>query len=888
MDNLRAVARMFFRYTSPMEVLNGSAGYNRVEDDNLLMLSNAYLPAYSNDEIKNMFHFLCNEFEWQNNRMRGEEMGHRSDQINVFDALFVLGDAMLIEEDGIPKCRYEHLLRWRETTLFLDEDLLVTSFLAYRDHDYGERKRSFFWKPVIGHNNWALNRMMEKGVAENHFHLKGSAPLFHLSWINMMNHVCIPEFYKALEKYDKRRLNYDRISRVSAPEQSLKTMYMQAVLIRLYLFTEIMEIKRPEWIERYDIVRLLSDPYEIECHLSDIQHWIDLLVEKVSFLKYDYAICKPWLWKNAEHGLNEVITGERWLLYEIFKRIYQRGEFLEEYGNLFYMYVIIKNNIRGELVQSNKNVGFDNFMLYQDRKEEFIENTRLEKVYTKMAIRDTIENQHIVRLEARITPRTDDYENKKYINKLDSWITEGCTPKEKDLLLKKYFYVFHFVKSPEKESSFKERDYRHYLIRNKIRNQAIGIARFRKNYPTEAERVKGIDACSPEIGCRPEVFAHAFRFLREHMVHEYIEEENKYVRLTDLKVTYHVGEDFLDIIDGMRAIDEAICFLNLRCGDRLGHALAVGVDVHEWYESKSMCILTSQMDYLDNLVWLYAKIRQFHLTDCEDAVKFIEKRYDEYFRTVYLNNMSAEYFDFVMDDAAEYFDKKEIPNHYLNRQHQFSLNTYYDSWKLRGDNPEFYRKGYFRIDGRLLSDWDHFGVNKIFPDNYQIRYNPEAAFLYHLYHFNPGVKTEGNKKVEIKVNPCIVKAAERVQKKMQEMIAKRGIGIETNPSSNYMIGSFKRYDKHPITTWYNHDLTNDPILLEQCPQIPVSINTDDQGVFSTYIENEYALMALALEKAVDKEGKRVYNRTMVYHWLDRIREMGIEQSFAPLERSEWI
>ena len=121
-----------------------------------------------------------------------------------------------------------------------------------------------------------------------------------------------------------------------------------------------------------------------------------------------------------------------------------------------------------------------------------------------------------------------------------------------------------------------------------------------------------------------------------------------------------------------------------------------------------------------------------------------------------------------------------------------------------------------------LSDWDRFGVNKVFPDNYQIRYNPEASFLYHLYHFNPGVKCEGNKKIEIKINPCIVKAAEAVQEKMQEMLAKKGIGIEANPSSNYMIGSFKRYDKHPITKWYNNGLTNDPLLLEQCAQIPVS------------------------------------------------------------------
>lgn len=887
MDNLRAVARMFFRHTSPVDVLNGVVGYNRMEDDNLFMLSNAYLPEYSNNEIKNMFHFLCGEFEWQNNRMRGEEQGHRSEQINVFDVLFVLGDAMLIEEDGIPKCRYENLLRWRETTLFLDEDLLVTSFLAYRDFHYVERKRSFFWKPVIGHNNWALNRMMEKGVAENHFHLKGSAPLFHLSWINMMNHVCIPEFYEALGNYDKRRLNLDRIFQVNVPMVSLKTMYMQAALIRIYLFADIMKLEIPAWLNNNDILELLSDPYKLECYLSDIQHYIDLLIETVSFSEYDYAICKPWLYKNADHGLNEVITGERWFLYEIFRRIYRRDEYLEMFGDLFYMYIIIKNNIRGELVQSNQNVGFDNFMLYQDRKEKFIEKTAMEKVYTKMAVRDTIENQHIVRLEARITPRKNDYDNKVYIDKRDSWITEDCTPEEKEALLRKYFYVFHFVKRQEKEDSLKEQEHRHYVLRKDIQEEAIGIARFRKKYPAEAARVKGIDACASEIGCRPEVFGHAFRFLREQMIHEYIEEENRYIRLSDLKITYHVGEDFLDIIDGMRAIDEAICFLNLRCGDRLGHALAVGVDVQEWYEAKSMNILISQMDYLDNLVWIYAKIRQFQLTDCEAAVKFIEKRYDEYFRTIYLNNMSAEYFESVMDNAAKYFDKKEIPNHYINRQHQFSLNTYYDSWKLRGDNPEFYRQGYFRIDDLPLSDWDRFGVNKVFPDNYQIRYNPEASFLYHLYHFNPGVKCEGNKKIEIKINPCIVKAAEAVQEKMQEMLAKKGIGIEANPSSNYMIGSFKRYDKHPITKWYNNGLTNDPLLLEQCAQIPVSINTGDQGVFSTYIENEYALMALSMEKAVDKDGKHMYNRTMIYQWLDRIREMGIEQSFSPLERMEW-
>ena len=35
----------------------------------------------------------------------------------------------------------------------------------------------------------------------------------------------------------------------------------------------------------------------------------------------------------------------------------------------------------------------------------------------------------------------------------------------------------------------------------------------------------------------------------------------------------------------------------------------------------------------------------------------------------------------------------------------------------------------------------------------------------------------------------------------------------------------------------------------------VSINTDDQGVFDIKLENEYALIARALEKQVDKNGK---------------------------------
>jgi len=75
------------------------------------------------------------------------------------------------------------------------------------------------------------------------------------------------------------------------------------------------------------------------------------------------------------------------------------------------------------------------------------------------------------------------------------------------------------------------------------------------------------------------------------------------------------------------------------------------------------------------------------------------------------------------------------------------------------------------------------------------------------------------------------------------------------------------------------DLTYDNEALHNCPQLMVSINTDDQGVFNTYLENEYAYMAKALEKAKDKDGKLLYNSSMIHDWLERVRQMGLEMSF---------
>lgn len=115
---------------------------------------------------------------------------------------------------------------------------------------------------------------------------------------------------------------------------------------------------------------------------------------------------------------------------------------------------------------------------------------------------------------------------------------------------------------------------------------------------------------------------------------------------------------------------------------------------------------------------------------------------------------------------------------------------------------------------------------------------------------------------------------------MQMDIGRKGIGIETNPSSNCMIGTFREYAKHPILNFYNKSIEGNAERVQECAQLTVSINTDDQGVFSTSLENEYAMMAFAMEKAKDKNGNYLYQRSGIYKWLDDIRVMGNEQSFG--------
>lgn len=115
---------------------------------------------------------------------------------------------------------------------------------------------------------------------------------------------------------------------------------------------------------------------------------------------------------------------------------------------------------------------------------------------------------------------------------------------------------------------------------------------------------------------------------------------------------------------------------------------------------------------------------------------------------------------------------------------------------------------------------------------------------------------------------------EAIQEQLLCKIEKKRVAIECNPSSNFKIGEIIRYDEHPILKFFNYGLST-PYPRHD---IAVSINTDDQGVFSTSLEREYSLVALAMER-IQSEGFNNSPRQII-EWLDKIREMSVEQQFS--------
>jgi adenosine deaminase len=869
MDNLRKSIRLLFGDYCADKVLNlkNEDNYNSRQT----FLENGFysFSSYSLDEINNVFTKLDTDWFLINDKSKSK---------SVFNLLVHFNVKVLVEENLEPFVVYQHLLKWRDLSYYIGEDLLTCSYFAFSDN-LSQRKRDFFsWRPTAFSNNKQLRTLLKKGLAENHFHLKGSGPVFELSWINIMNN--LNSFEKEFTSLEKEMTLLTKISNSSSTSKKiLKILVYKAAYIRIKLFNQIHKINSDLKIDLSQESNPL-DSNDLIIKLSQLNQEIGLnkkmLGHRFKHFKYteviDYSIPKNIHNQNLSRSF--IFYGERKLLYDCLKKIYSQDQEFKEFHHLFHSYLLIKAQFRAELIQINDKVGFGNFSKYQDRKELFLpDNSIYNTAFVNLAVNDTLTHSTISSFEVRVAPKDEYNKLTESIASYNKMLKKNAIQSEKehqpDIInseikkKSKHFYTIHYIKKKDKLKALSIASYvtcRHSVLRKEIKNQSIAISTLREKNIKYSESIRGIDAASSEFDTSPEVFAQGFRYLKNHRLKGTLNHLKKVISEHKMYATYHAGEDFYDIVDGLRAIDECLCFLNLTQGDRIGHALALGIDVKEYYQFKKYKLMLPKQIVLDNTVWLLAKIRKFGIEICRNEVNRLEKLYENLFYELYQQN-----FDMNSNYRMKYF-------------HQ---TIYFDAWKLRGDDPYLY---FDKLDGDVydkinLTYWERCRINEVFPESKSIRKNEDVKFLYQQYHFNPKIKEQGKLIKQLEISHDYMLLVDAVQQKMMYEIKSKNIGIECNPTSNYLIGTFKRYAKHPITKFFNLGLETSQELIKDCPQLSVSINTDDQGIFSTSLENEYALMAIALEKEKDEFGNNKYNSTMIYEWLNKIRQSGLQQSF---------
>jgi len=251
-------------------------------------------------------------------------------------------------------------------------------------------------------------------------------------------------------------------------------------------------------------------------------------------------------------------------------------------ASLFHFYLLILGLSNRLLVQQSHQYGFEQFQKNTVNKlREFSE----EEYQNRFFQIHGNELKHIKFVEGRFSPKEKERDNVNLVMAIEhGWngLEKKLNDPIPDLRL-----VAHFIK---KADTNPDPLIRHRELRQNVWLKAETLEALVRHYKKYRERITGVDAASNELDAPPEVFAPTFRMLKQKTSFKHY--------------TYHVGEDFFHLISGMRSILEACLFLNLKKGDRIGHATAIGIDPLLWLKSMGENMLIRRSEWLDNLVFI--------------------------------------------------------------------------------------------------------------------------------------------------------------------------------------------------------------------------------------------------------------------------------------------
>lgn len=380
-------------------------------------------------------------------------------------------------------------------------------------------------------------------------------------------------------------------------------------------------------------------------------------------------------------------------------------------------------------------------------------------------------------------------------------------------------------------------------------NIAMSIEEIRTEIPKINEYIVGVDAASDENAMEPWMFAPAYQLMRSKKIVKPIVKtrtygKTRYYNVQNVGFTYHVGEDFRHLISGLRHIDEVVEEFYYKPGDRLGHAIALGINVRKWANENEVIPMPIR-EYLENLLWIWGKNTNdgIHLPI---QLEVLEEKIMECAKQIYQNvnglNVRLLYWAYKRKFSHQH---KEILDKVLNRENGLPKK---EDVNKSAEEPQNYCRYSREECGIFTPFWTE---EKLLCANYC-----------------PVFEERGNAVQLVAIQENEIEAFEILQEHLMEKVAQKGIYIETNPTSNVTIGEFDNLLEHPIfrmNPLNPHNTGGHHVM--------VTVNSDDPAVFNTNVENELAYIYYALDRGgYDKEESLI--------WIDRVRQNGLDASFV--------
>lgn len=353
--------------------------------------------------------------------------------------------------------------------------------------------------------------------------------------------------------------------------------------------------------------------------------------------------------------------------------------------------------------------------------------------------------------------------------------------------------------------------------RTKHLREASDLAQVARHLMTQHRIPVAIDAANSELNQAPEVFAPAYRLFEtlSGVAHK----------------TYHCGEDFLHLISGVRAVYEAVTFLNLRNGNRIGHGTAVGILPEEWLESMPAKLLLSRRDWLLDMIFVWKMLHEVNPTAAEKAEREAVRVAGLIFTASPKNKRRKS-----STDTSAPLLRVKIPFLRYN-----SIHTLSDFFEMRQFEPTYVRQWLDKqlpLSAAQVQEWNLMKKKAE-------RFGRLPAELYWQWNIDPAWRDAQEEIIEVKRDFLTEAELLELQQRVQHLIATRDVVIETLPVSNMRISQFCHIQDHHVLRWLKvegYKKTGDA-------DMNICVGSDDPGIFATDIKNEYYHLYMSLRNA---------------------------------------